>query len=96
MERHALITYYTIKNASVTGFINTLGTCNTIPIVNADAVHCFESKLISIILSIHNSLYFKGKKLNLLPPFMVRLAGIEIDEFPKLLALNPTTLVLKW
>ena len=87
---HDHITFYTLKTTSVTGFIKTLGTCNTIPIVNADVEYYCEIAGKSIILSIHNALYFKGMMHNLIPPFVMILAGLEVHEWPKFLSCNPT------
>ena len=87
---HVHITSHTLNNASVTIFIKTLGNCTTIPIVNADMVHDCESTGRIIILSIHNTLYFKEMNHNLIPTFMMRLYGFEVDKGPKFLACNPT------
>ena len=82
--RHDRITSQTGKTASITGFIKTFETCSTIPIINADTVYDCESMGRSIILSIHNELYFKGMNHNLTPIFMMRLGGLEVYECPKL------------
>ena len=39
---------------------------------------------------IHNSRYFKNMEINLIPPMMLRLAGLNVDECPRFLARNPT------
>ena len=52
-------------------------------------VYDFESTGRRIILSIHNTLYFKGENHNFIPPFMMRLSGLEVHEIPKFLFCNP-------
>ena len=88
--RHDRITSQTGKTASLTGFIKTFETCSTIPIINADTVYDCEIMGRSIILSIHNGLYFKGMNHNLIHIFMMRLGGLEVYECPKFLDRNPT------
>ena len=39
---------------------------------------------------IQNALYLKAMNVSLIPPFMMRMAGIDIDECPKFLAKTPT------
>ena len=53
-------------------------------------VYDCESSGRSIIFSIHNTLYFKGVNHNLVPTFMISLAGLKAYKFPKFLAHNPT------
>ena len=90
MGRHVHITSHTGNTASDTDFMKILVTFNTTPIVNYDAVYDSESMGRSIIFSIHNALYFKGMNHNLIPPFIIRLDVLEVDECPNLLACNPT------
>ena len=42
------------------------------------------------ILVLCNALHFKRMENNLIPPFMMRLAGNEVDKCPKFLSNNPT------
>ena len=77
---HAYVTSHTGKTDSVVGFMKTIGTCNTIPIINSDVIYYCESMGRSIILSIHNSLYFKGMNHNLISPFIMRLASLEVEN----------------
>ena len=44
---------------------------------------------IIIILSLHNTLYFKGMNRNLILPLMMILDGFEVYSCPKFLSLNP-------
>ena len=42
------------------------------------------------LLIIHNVLYIKEIKCNYIPPFIVRLAGYDVNKWPKFLSQNPT------
>ena len=42
------------------------------------------------MLVIHNSLYMKGMEVNLIYPFMIRLTGHGVDEYPKFVSEYPT------
>ena len=44
----------------------------------------------SFVMIIRNALYLKQMETALIPPFMMRIAGIEIDECPKFLAKKPS------
>ena len=88
--RNAHILYETGKHVDVSGFTDTLGYCKTIPIVHAAIAYDCPSTGNTIIFKIYNALYFKNMKNNLIPPFAMRLAGLEVDECPKFLSKNPT------
>jgi len=44
----------------------------------------------SHVLVIHNALYIKDMEVNLIPPMMMRLAGIKVNECPKFLSDQPS------
>ena len=41
------------------------------------------------ILVIYNALHMKWMRVNLIPPFMLRLVGLEVNGCPKFLAKKP-------
>ena len=41
------------------------------------------------ILVVYNALHMKSMEFNLIPPFMLRLYGLEFNEYPKFLAKKP-------
>ena len=87
--RNALV-FETIDTAvQVKGFTPSLGT-KTVPIVNATVSYdnLFHNKV--IILLIYNALYIKEMEHNLIPPFVMRLAQLDLDKEPKFPAKNPT------
>jgi hypothetical protein len=83
------ILHYTGKYVDVTGFTDTLGECKSIPVVHcAVAFDCTQTQRTHILL-INNALYMRSMKVNLIPPFAMRLNGIEVNECPKFLSANP-------
>ena len=45
---------------------------------------------ITSIIIIYNALHIKSMENNLIPPFMIRLAGVEVDECPKFMCRKPS------
>ena len=88
--RNAKIISYNGQSASVTGFTKDLGKCLSVPIVSAAIAYTDEDSGETVVLLVHNALYIKSMEHNLIPPFMIRLAGIHVDECPKFLSPNPT------
>ena len=43
-----------------------------------------------MLLKIRNALYVESLESSLIPPFVMRLAGIEVNECPKFLSKYPT------
>ena len=75
--------------ASVSGFTSDLGKPLTVPVVNAAVAYDCEFTGETRIMIICNALHFKNMEVNLIPPFMMRLAGIEVNECPKFLSKQP-------
>ena len=88
--RYSKIIEDTGRKATVSGFTTDLGKPMTVPVVNAAVAYDCDITGKVHILVICNALYFKNMEENLIPPFMMRLAGIEVDECPKFLAKSPT------
>ena len=88
--RYSKILEDTGKTATVSGFTTDLGKPITVPIVNAAVAYDSEITGETYILIVNNALYFQNMEENLIPPFMMRLAGIEVDECPKFLSRRPT------
>ena len=88
--KHATILRYTGKQVQVSGFTDKLGAGIKVNVVDAALVYDCEYSGKSYLLIIRNALYVKEMKASLIPPFMMRLAGIEINECPKFMARNPT------
>ena len=71
------------RKATVSGFTSDLGKPITVPVDNAAVAYDCEFTGRTYVMTICNSLYFENKEVNLIPPFMMCLAGIEVDECPK-------------
>ena len=78
------------RKAMVSGFTSDLGKPITVPVVNAAVAYDCEVTGNTHILVICNALYFQSMEENLIPPFMMRLAGVEVDECPKFLSKKPS------
>ena len=78
------------RRATVSGFTTDLGKPMSVPVVNAAVAYDCEYTGKTYIMTICNALYFENMEVNLVPPFMMRLTGIEVDECPKFLAKVPS------
>ena len=78
------------KTCTVNSFAKSAGSIDDVRIVDvAVAYDCpFSHK--SYILLMRNALYVPELKMNLIPPFIMREGGLEVDECPKSQAQVPT------
>ena len=74
----------------VSEFSDQLGNLSWIPVVQAAVMYDCQYTGKQYVIHINNALHVKGMQVNLIPPFMMRLAGIKVDECPKFMAENPT------
>ena len=74
--RHATILEYTGRTVNVRGFADELGKPLRVDVVNAALVYNCPYTGESYILHIRNALYMKSMDVCLIPPFMMRLAGL--------------------
>ena len=88
--KYAWILEDTGRRTTVTGFTSDLGKPISVPVVNAAVAYNCEFTGKTHILVLCNALHFKRMENNAIPPFMMRLAGNEVDEFPKFLSKNRT------
>ena len=75
---------------NVTPFSDDFGMMPEVPVFHAEVAYDFPITGNPTILIINNSLYIREMENNLLPPIMMRLNGLLVDEFPKFLCPNPT------
>jgi len=71
----------------VSGFSGELGSAIKVLVVHAAVAYYCEITGKAHILVIHNALYLRSMKTNLIPPFMMRLAGLQVNECPKFLSI---------
>ena len=88
--KYCKILELTGKTVKVSGFTSDLGQPLEVPVVNAAVAYDCIYTGMTYILVIYNALYFRNMEVNLIPPFMMRLAGLQVDECPKFLAIKPT------
>ena len=88
--RNALILSGPQKTVSVSGFTKSLGLRKSIPVVNAAVLHTCDMTGKMTVLLLHNALHFEEMESNLIPPFLMREAGLIVDECPKFQAIKPT------
>ena len=73
------------RKITVNGFTNSLGS-KTVPVVDAAVAYDCEFTGKVYILIIKNALYFEEMTVNLIAPFILRLAGLQVNEIPKFMA----------
>ena len=82
---HAHILEYTAHMVNVHGFAEDLGNLQAIPVVHAIIAYDCPITAHTYLLSIHNAIYIESMTVNLIPPFMMRLAGMVVNECPEIL-----------
>ena len=70
--------------------ISSMDASATVPVVNAAVAFEDICTNNTIILLIYKARYVEDMENNLVPPFMMCLAQIQLNEEPKFLATNPT------
>jgi hypothetical protein len=78
------------KRINISAFTSAVGKLKDIPIVDAMILYECPYTSRSIILVINNALYVKENKDNLITPFLVREAGITLNETPKIQCEDPS------
>ena len=86
----AVLTRKTGRNVSVRGFSDQLGRPIRVEVVDGILKYDCDITGDSYILIIRNALHLASMKNHLIPPFMMRLAGVELNECPKFLAKQPS------
>ena len=88
--KHAIILNKTGKQVKVSGFTDKLGSAIPVDVVDAALMYDCSYTGRSYLMVIRNALYVKEMNVSLIPPFVMRLADIIIDECPKFLSKSPT------
>ena len=90
VDKHAKIIRHTRQEVKVSGFTDELGDALPVKVVDAAVVYECEFTGSLYAMVIQNALYLRAMNISLIPPFMMRMAGIEVNECPKFLAKEPT------
>ena len=88
--KNAIILYKTDMTVNVTSFSDDFGVMPEVPVVHAAVAYDCPITGATTILIINNALYIKEMEQNLIPPIMMRLNGVLVDECPKFLCHAPT------
>ena len=88
--RKAFIIRRTGKRVNVSGFTNRLGKPIPVDVVDAAVLYDCEHTAKTFLMIIRNALYLKEMTVTLIPPMMMRLAGLDVNECPKFLAKHPS------
>ena len=78
------------KKGTVNAFSETAGKLEDVPIVDTVVTYDCPYQCRTYLLLMRNALHIPELDVNLLPPFIVREAGIQLDECPKFQTSNPT------
>ena len=87
---HARIISKTGDKVSVRGFCDEIGKPILVEVVDAVLIYDCQYTGESILLVLRNALHIPSMKVSLIPPFMMRLAGLDVNECPKVLASQTT------
>ena len=87
--RHCLIIHKTGKTADVSAFTPDLESIE-IPIVDAALVYYCPYTGKEYVLLLRNALYVPSMQHNLIPPFIMREAGLLVNDTPKIHVEEPT------
>ena len=78
------------RTCEVEPFDPTIGTAKKITIVDAALAYDCPYSLKTYVLLIRNALHVKSISHNLVPPFILREAGIDVNEVPKIHRIEPS------
>ena len=78
------------KTCEVEPFDPSIGTAKRIPIVDAALAYDCPYEMKTYVLLIRNALNVKSMNNNLIPPFIMREAGIDVRDTPKIHLESPT------
>ena len=90
LGRNCFIFDYTGRSCNVSAFNPSLDS-TTLPIVDAVIVYDCPYSLSSYLLMIRNALYLEQTEDNLVPPFLLREAGVIVNECAKMHAIPHAT-----
>ena len=87
---NAYVWRLTGRHVDVSPFTSTLGKLQRVPVVDAMVHYECPVSLKEYILIIFNALYIPTMQNNLIPPFAIREAGVEVSERPKIHTTDPS------
>ena len=98
VNRNSLILYKTDRIENITPFSDGFAIILAVPVIYMDVIYDSVATGDTYILIINNILYITDTEKNLLPPIMMSLNGLVVDECPKFmcfdLAIKPHSIFL--
>ena len=88
--KNALVLRHTNKSVTVSGFTKSLGNVKSVPIVDAAIMYECPYNHHCYCLTLHNALLVPALEHNLIPPFLLRRAGVHVNDEAKILVKAPT------
>ena len=88
--RHAYILKLSGRTAQVIPFTPEYDSLKEVPIIDAAVVYDCPITYKSFILVFHNALSVPSMEHSLVPPFILREVGIEVNDTPKIQVKDPT------
>ena len=78
------------ERAAVSAFVDDVGQLPSVPIVDAVLAYDCPYTAKTILLVVRNALFIKSMQHHLIPPFILREAGLQVKEIPKQHCQDPT------
>ena len=89
LGKSAVIIKKTDRRVSVRGFADEIGKTISVPVVDGVLAYDCEFTGETVLMIIRNALHVPSMNNHLIPPFMMRLAGLDVNECAKFLAKKP-------
>ena len=84
LGQHCYIISSSSRHAEVNAFSREVGRMKSVLIVDVAIVYDFPYSMKTYLLIVRNALYVQSMKNNLIPLFIMREAGLEVIEIPKI------------
>ena len=78
------------RTCNVKPFSSDLGIATDVPIVDGAIAYDCPYSRVTYIMIIRNALYIPSMKHNLIPPFIMREGGVDVNDVPKIHCKDPT------
>ena len=88
LGKHCTVIRRTGQNVRVNAFASAVGSLKQVPLVDAAIVY-EDNNSQQYLLVFYNALYIPSMENHLIPPFILREAGLRVDETPKIQSTDP-------
>ena len=90
LSKHSFIFESSGKTCNVSPFAKELGVASNVPIVDGAIAYDCPTSRETYILIVRNALYMPSMEINLIPPFIMRAGGVQVNDIPKIHCDDPT------